>query len=207
MMFTITENTFDKELLLKNRVSNDYFNDKYIAYFDNDGFELSYLEQEYYREHKIPLTTILNHLSNQTPWVQCNHTNFKIDHSTISQRWAFDGEARCQLLNHVHKFPELLKYLNLRPKWGLDFALEYYNKDSFVEVMHFEMDYDSYDQAIEAKKYFENKIITTDWELFVGMILSCKEDWITLKGMDQNDWKARMWGLDKAEMTLKTWNI
>lgn len=204
-MFTITENKFDQHLMLTKRVSNDYFTDQYISYFDNDGFELSYLEQEYYREHNIILTNILNHQSNQLPWIVGRSPDFKIDHSTISQRWSFDGEARCQLLNHVHKFPELLKYLNLKPKWGLDFALEYYKKDKFIEVMHFEMDYESYDQAVEAKQYFENKILETDWDLFVAMLLSTEDDWIHLKGMEQNDWKAKLWGLDKAEVTLKTW--
>lgn len=204
-MFTITENKFNDNLNLTTRVSNDYFTDKYVAYFDNDGFELSYLEQEYYREHKVPLTNILNHLGNQLLWIECNSSSFKLDHCTLSQRWAFEGEARCQLLNHVHRFPELLKYLNLRPKWGLDFALEYYNKDTFVEVMHFEMDYESYNEAVQAKKYFETKILETDWDLFVAMLLSSEDEWSRLRGMEQNDWKAKLWGLDKAEVTLKTW--
>lgn len=204
-MFTFTQNNFDQDLVLTNRVSNDYFTDKYVAYFDNDGFELSYLEQEYYREHNIQLTNILNHLSNQLPWIECSNPHFKIDHSTISQRWSFEGQARIQLINQVHKFPELLKYLNLKPKWGLDFALEYYKQDNFIEVIHFEMDYDNYEQAIKAKQFYEEKIVNTDWELFVAMLLSCEEEWSQLKGMEQNDWKAKMWGLDKAEVTLKTW--
>lgn len=204
-MFTITDNTFIENIVLTKRVSHDYFTQQYINYFDNDGFELSYLEQEFYREHDIILTDILNHKGNQLPWIECSHPNFKLDHCTISHRWSFEGEAKCQLLNHVHKYPELLKFLSLKPKWGLDFALEFYNKDTFIEVMHFEMDYETYKDAVNAKKYFEEKILSTDWELFVAMLLSGEEEWSQLKGMEQNDWKARLWGLDKAEVTLKTW--
>lgn len=205
-MFNITKNNFNKQLILENRVSNDYFTNQYIAYFDNDGFELSYLEQEYYREHNVPLTSILNHQSNQFSWIECDDSNFKIDHCTLSQRWSFEGEAKQQLQSNLHKFPQLIKFINLKPKWGLDFALEYYDNDRFLEVLHFEMDYNNYEEAVEAKQWFENKIIQTDWLLFTSMLLSTEDDWGILKGMEQNNWKARLWGLDKAELTLKTWN-
>ena len=45
-MLSATNNTFDSYLGLAKRVSNDVINEQYIKYFDNDGFELSFLEQE-----------------------------------------------------------------------------------------------------------------------------------------------------------------
>ncbi len=202
-MFYTIANTFEPNLLLTKRVSNDYFTHQYINYFDKDGFELSFLEQEYYREHGIPLTNILNHRSNHLEWIGGGDERFYIDHSSISQRWGFAGEAREQLDNHRSKFPQLVKYLNLKPKWGIDFALEFYDNQQFLEVVHFEMDYYSYDQAMESKEWFEEKIISTDWEHFVGSLISSKEEWVHLNGMEQNDWKARHWGLERAEITLK----
>lgn len=203
-MFSVVENNLRPFLQLCNRVSNDVIVDDYIRFFDNDGFELSYLEQEYYRENSINLTNCLNHSCDQKTWLDGSYGGLKIDHALILHRWEFSGEAREQLERNKSKFPELNKYLMLKPKWGLDFALEYYNKDDVIEVIHFENDYSSYDKALTSKSFFEQKILNTDWLDFANYLLKNKDEWQGLNGMTQNDWKARHWGLNKSEETLKS---
>jgi len=202
-MFTISDNKFDQYLELKKRVSNDVITEQYIRYFDNDGFELSFLEQEYYRENQVPIDNILNHFCNQKEWIKCSGEVFKVDHSMILQRWEFVEEAKKQLENKKNFFPQLNKYLRLNSKWGLDFSLEYYKEDIALEVLHIETDYSNYYDALEAKDFFERKIQSTDWDDFTKNIIKNKTDWQHLQGMDQNDWKAVYWGLDRAENTLK----
>jgi hypothetical protein len=202
-MFTVLDNEFDNYLELKHRVSNDVITEEYIRYFDNDGFELSYLEQEYYRENKVPINRILNHAGDQRPWITGFHEKFKIDHSMILQRWEFVGEAKQQLEVKKALWPQLNKYLKVQSKWGLDFSLEYYNGDEALEVLHIELDYKDYNQACNAKKFFEEKIAKTDWEHFVQSLIVNRSKWVDLQGMEQNDWKAVHWGLSKAEKTLK----
>ena len=202
-MFQVSANAFDKSLLLTKRVSNDVVTEEYIRYFDNDGFELSFLEQEYYRENKVPITKILNHFCDQRVWMSGGNENFKLDHCMILQRWGFEGEAKEQLLRYKNKFPQLNKYLSLVPKWGIDFALEYYNGDDWFEVLHIEMDYRSYDQALENKLWFEEKLNSTDWNDFANRLKNNRSEWEALTGMQQNDWKAVYWGLNRAEYTEK----
>ena len=202
-MFTISDNTFDHYLELKQRVSNDVITEDYIKYFDNDGFELSYLEQEYYRENKVPMKKILNHICDQRVWISCEDKRFKVDHSMILQRWEFVQHARMQLEDKKTKYPQLNKYLRLSKKWGLDFALEYYDDKEALEVLHIETDYSNYYEAAGAKQFFEKKILSTDWNDFVQSLIKDKAQWEGLQGMEQNDWKARHWGLLKAEKTLK----
>lgn len=202
-MFHISDNKFNNYLELKRRVSNDVITEQYIRYFDNDGFELSYLEQEYYRENLVPVNAILNHACDQREWVSCNHVNFKVDHSMILQRWEFVKEARDQLESKKIQFPQLNKYLKLHSKWGLDFALEYYNGDIAIEVLHIENDYNNFYEALVAKDFFEKKFLTTDWEHFVQSLIKKRTQWEGLQGMEQNDWKAVHWGLNRAEKTLK----
>jgi hypothetical protein len=202
-MFTVSDNKFDNYLDLEHRVSNDVITEEYIRYFDNDGFELSYLEQEYYRENEVPINRILNHSSNQQEWFTCKHDNFKLDHSVILQRWGFVKAAREQLESKKTQYPQLNKYLRLHSKWGIDFALEYYNGDEALEVLHIELDYNSYYEAVSAKQFFEKKLVETDWEYFVQSLIKNKPRWSGLQGMDQNDWKATHWGLNRAEKTLK----
>ena len=202
-MFSVSQNTFDKTLHLTKRVSNDVITEDYFRYFDNDGFELSYLEQDYYRENGIKLSNILNHACDQKPWIVGGDTNFKLDHSMLLQRWSFEGTAREQLEFNRKRFPQLNKYLSVVPKWGLDFALEYYNNNHWLEVLHIEMDYRDYDEALEAKDWLQNKLTTTDWPGFVKSLIIHKTEWENLTGMQQNDWKAVYWGLNKAEYTQK----
>ncbi len=202
-MFTISDNTFKPQLGLSKRVSNDVITDEYIRYFDNDGFELSFLEEEYYRENNIPLDYILNHSCDQQVWLTCSDKNFLLDHSMIFHRWEFMGEARQQLDAKKSLYPQLNKYLKLKSKWGIDFSLEYYKDDIVLEVLHMEKDYHNYDEAMNSKKFFEEKFVSTDWNHFVDSLLSNKSEWMHLQGMEQNDWKAVHWGLSSAEKTLK----
>lgn len=199
----VTNNSFNRYLNLEKRVSYDVIKPEYIQYFDNDGFELSYLEQEYYRENGVKLNNILNHSCDQREWIKGGVGNLNVDHSMILQRWSFVGEAKKQLEAKRNEFPQLNKYLNMVPKWGLDFALEYYKDDTFVEVFHIETDYRDYNEAVEAKEWFEVKLLQTDWEQFVKSLILNRDKWEHLPAMQQNDWKATYWGLNKAEITYK----
>lgn len=203
-MFTVTDAMFDLTLQLNKRVSNDVFTEQYIKYFDNDGFELSYLEQEYYRENNVSINTLLNHPCDQTEWIRCDDPLFKLDHSLLLHRRSFAGEAREQLIKYKSQFPQLDKYIRLTPKWGFDFALEYYYGETSLEVIHFENDYPSYEQALETKSVLEEKILTSDWIHFVQKLIWYKDKWENLPGMQQNDWKAKFWGLNRAEETIKS---
>jgi hypothetical protein len=202
-MFQVTNNNFTRYLDLSNRVSNDVITPEYIRYFDNDGFELSYLEEEYYRENSVPLTYILNHSADQQEWMTVDSEFFTLDHCMISQRWQFVEEAKEQLEGKKSLFPQLNKYLNLVPKWGLDFALEYYKDDVHIEVLHFEKDYRNYYEATAAKEHLQNQVLKTDWDDFVSRLMNYKDIWELHNGMAQNDWKATFWGLNKAETTYK----
>lgn len=202
-MFIITSDNYTRYLDLTKRISNDIFTEDYIKYFDNDGFELSFLEQEFYRENNVVLADYLNHHCNQYEWIKVEHPNFKIDHSVLLQRWQFCGEAKEQLERHKSSFPQLNKYIMLKPKWGLDFSLEFYDNDESMEVVHFEFDDHNYYEALARKEHLENKILDTDWIDFVNSLKRHRSEWEHLTAMDQNDWKAKHWGLHRAEHTYK----
>lgn len=202
-MFSVTSSTFTEKLNLSKRVSNDVITEDYIRCFDNDGFELSYLEQEYYRENGVKLTNALNHNCDQQDWITGGNDKFKLDHCLLLQRWNFVGEAKAQLERHKSTFPQLNKYLQIVPKWGLDFALEYYDDNTWLEVIHIENDYRNLEVALRAKEILQNKLLSTDWDDFVKSLLNHRDEWQHLVGFAQNDWKATHWGLNRAEITEK----
>lgn len=205
-MFFVTPNAFDERLALEKRVSNDIIKKEYIRYFDNDGFELSHLEQIYYKENGVQLDSCLNHSCDQKKWIEGGDDHFILDHSLLLQRRNFAGEAKAQLEYKRKEYPQLNKYLNLVPKWGLDFALEYYNDNAYIEVIHIENDYRSLEVAKHAKENLEKKIIETDWVDFVKTLIRRKSKWDGLVGFAQNDWKAKYWGLNRAENTEKSFS-
>jgi hypothetical protein len=201
--FSIADSIFERYLELKHPVDHLFFNNDNVNYFDQDGFELTGLERASYEVNGVKTTNILNHVGDQRPWIKINDPSFKIDHSAIMQRWQFVQHAQDQLHQHIDLFPQLRKFLNLQSKWGLDFDLDYYDHDCYVEVMHIEVDYRNYYEAIAAKSMLEERIKNTDWHDFVQNLLKHQDQWAGLKGFAQNDWKARYWGLSRAEVTEK----
>ena len=205
-MLSLTDNHFDTDLHLTHVVTPAYFHDRNVKYFDNDGFELTALEQLYYEQHGIDIDAhTLNHRADQRDWIVGGTNKFKIDHCLLLQRWDFQGDARDQLIEYKPYYPQLSKFLKIVPKWGIDFALDYYDGDTAIEVIHIENDYRTYDEAMDAKTNIEQRILDTDWDDFVSDIMKHKDEWVHLRGFAQNDWKAVYWGLQKAEITQKSY--
>ena len=202
-MLELSTNTYKKELKLKLKTNPSNFTEDSLKYFDNDGFELTELEKEFYLSNGIELGDCLNHSADQKDWFLCNHEKFIIDHSLLLQRWEFDGYARDQLYEFCKQFPQLNKYLRLKAKWGYDFALEYNDGYEVIEVIHIESDFRNFEQSLQARSEAELKILNTDWEDFVKKLKNKYTEWRHLPVMEQNDWKASYWGLKKAETTYK----
>lgn len=202
-MFKPSTCSFPSEAVIEYAVDDSAFVWNNIRYFDNDGFQLSLLEQEYYKINGIWLKYINGVWGYQDEWMVGGDNRFIIDHSMIITRCGYVGEALEQLHKYSSKFPYLKKYTKLQPKWGIDFALEYTDGNDFLEVLHIEMDYATRAEAEDAKAHFEERFMATDWEHFTKYLQENKDTWSPLQGMDRNDWKARAWGLTKAECLLK----
>jgi hypothetical protein len=202
-MIQFTKNDFVVPAYITTPIRDDYFSQYNIQHFDNDGFQLNRLEQMYYDAHGIRIEECLGVQAAHYTWATVNHKNYILDHSMILTRCGYAGQALEQLKEHSKEFPYLRKYLTTKPKWGLDFALEYFDEDSYIEVIHIEQDYNTYEQAKQAKAEFERRILSTNWISFTQHIITKRTEWEKLQGMARNDWKAREWGLKKAETTLK----
>ena len=174
-----------------------------IRFFDNDGFQLNKIEQAFYVANGIELGYVNNYWGARYDWIVVDHPNFIIDHSMLATRCNYQEAALEQLIRHSTAYPYLKKFTKIRPKWGVDFALEYVDGEDFLEVIHIEYDFADLDQALETKAICHQKIFETDWEHFTQQLIRHKDEWISLEGMDRNDWKAKFWGMAKAESILK----
>lgn len=203
-MLQVTCCNLYQHAVIEKALGEEHFQPKAFPYFDLDGFQLNPLEREYYVANDVPITETLGVWAAQYPWIILkSQPNFIMDHSFVVTRCGYNGQAREQILKHSANYPQLRKMLMLKSKWGLDFALEYYNDQEYIELLHFEVDYGSYREAQDRKHQLEQRLLNTDWHDFAQQLLVLKDSWIGLEGMARNDWKARYWGLDQAEHTLK----
>jgi hypothetical protein len=203
MILKKTKNKFESNPYLTIPIDSQLVETLSLKDFDKDGYEVATpLELAYYKANGIELNdTYQYHITPTQYWytdAEDSEQGVTLDHAVIFSRYAFAGKAREQLEQAAETRPILNKLLTMRPKWGLDFNLEYVSKDLCMEIIHFEYDYFTYEEAKEAKEMFEQLIDNTDWNASIQHLINTRSEWQHLNIDDQSDFKARYFGLDRA---------
>lgn len=179
-----------------------------FRYYDKDGFELNKAEQKFYRVNNLPVIDCLNHLCWQEPWFELerNDLGLIVDHSMFLCRASYAGEAYNQLAFMKPTIATADLLMRTRQKWGFDFALDAVADDGTVyEVLHVE--YDNYDYHVfrEQMQKFDFSVRHTDWQDSARQIWIKRDQWQSLTGFEQNNWKSwYLIGWQKAEYTEKS---
>ena len=171
--------------------------------FDKDGYEVpTPLEHLHYEANGVELNReIQYHIAPVQEWytdVEQSEHRLVLDHCMLLTRYAFAGEARAQIEEVKQNRPILQKLLNIKPKWGIDFSLDFVTHDIVMEVIHIEQDFDNIDEANAAKEKLENIIDNTDWYDGAMMLYAKKHEWIDLSSDDHSDYKAQFFGWHRA---------
>jgi len=202
MKLKLSTNTFNKRPNITIPLSDEIVMRSEMQFFDKDGYELNELERLYYACNGANLSEKhLNHTANHETWFydEYNSQEFCVlDHSYIANRWSYEGEVRAQLEHLSYYKPTLKKLLSIEPKWGIDFSLDFINKDYVMEVFHIEQDFFNLNEAIETKEKAEELILKTDWEDVALEMYKRKDEWEHLPSDDHSDWKAHYVGWNRA---------
>lgn len=171
--------------------------------FDKDGYEVpTPLEYLHYEAQNVELNREIQfHIAPASLWFydqEESEQGLVLDHCMILTRWAFAGEARKQIFEVSQKRPILNKLLNIKPKWGIDFSLDWISHDICIEVIHIEQDFYNIDDATSAKQNLESIIENTDWKQGAKDLIRDKNKWKDLGSDDQSDYKARHFGINRA---------
>lgn len=171
--------------------------------FDKDGYEVpAPLELAYYRENNVIMNTeIQYHIAPVQEWftdTENSEHGLVLDHCMILTRYALAGEARNQLETVAKNRPIVNKLLSIKPKYGIDFSLDYVTHDVIMEVIHIEQDFTTLEEANEAKERLEHIIDTTDWYQGVVDLQRKKHEWENLSSDDHSDYKAQFFGWHRA---------
>ena len=184
--------------IARHQVENLPFKD-----FDKDGYEVpTPLEWLHYEANGIDLNReIQYHIAPVQEWyrdIEQSEHGLVLDHCMLLTRYAFAGDAREQIQEVCANRPILQKLLNIKPKWGIDFSLDFVTHNIVMEVIHIEQDFDNIDEALAAKERLEQIIDSTDWYDGALMLHARKHEWENLSSDDHSDYKAQFFGWERA---------
>lgn len=181
-----------------------------VALFDQNGYDLTPIEIRFahsnqsepqsHREHRHAL---------KWPWITQNENKIEgavLNHSLLFERKAYQGAALEQLQAWANELPILHKVIAMRPKWGLDFSMDYVDRDgNAFEILHWEWDSFDYDEIQVRKLKQQATFLTTDWDDAGRRLLQHKDQWHYLEFFEQSAWKCKYFGIENERFKMVIW--
>lgn len=177
-----------------------------IDLFDQNGYDLTVIEQHYagnncktHRSHRMAL---------KQDWIvqPAKISGAVLNHSLLFERKGYTGDALEQLKFWARELPLINKVIAIRPKWGLDFSMDYvdYAGNAF-EVLHWEYDGFDYSEIQTIKEKVESVLIGIDWDDAGKSILLHKDEWHQLDFFAQSEWKCKYFGIVNERFKMVIW--
>jgi hypothetical protein len=213
-MLSISQNKFEGEGYWRNPIPsylqdwNDYPSPSYVEIFDQNGYDLTELECLYARANNAKVAA---HRYKQTLKVNWFEQTLKLsgavlNHSFLFERKGYKDGAANQLQEWCYKNPTLYKVLQYRPKWGLDFSMDYVDTSgNCFEILHWEYDGFDYNEIQNVKQFVEPKLLSIDWEDAGKKLLQRKSEWYGLDFFAQSDWKCNYFNLMPERFKMVAW--
>jgi hypothetical protein len=181
-----------------------------VEFFDQNGYDLTKLEQLYAVANGANTTRHRNseHITLRQTWFEDDspESGAHINHAVMFERKGYSGEALQQLTTWAGYRPQFHKLIAMRPKWGLDFSIDYTDREGNVfELLHWEYDGFEHDEIQAKKTKMEEFLLNQDWPDRARVMLTRKEEWHSLGFFEQSEWKTRFFGIDKERFKMVLW--
>lgn len=180
-----------------------------VALFDQNGYDLTIIEQHFARSNNAKFVSHREHIKCiKVDWfVQDNRIEGAVlNHCNLFERKGYAGDALEQLKHWAKELPLINKVIALRPKWGLDFSMDYADRQgNAFEVLHWEWDSFNYNEIETIKQTIEPKLKSIDWDDAAAQILKHKEDWHHLDFFAQSRWKCDYFGIPEERFKMVAW--
>ena len=181
-----------------------------VDLFDQNGYDLTKLEQLYAVANGENTTKHRDaeHITLRKTWFEDDspESGPHINHSVMFERKGYTGEALEQLKSWTQYRPHFHKLVAMKPKWGLDFSIDYCDRQGNVfELLHWEFDGFEYNEIADKKANMEEFLLNQDWDDRAKTMLERKEEWHKLGFFEQSEWKTRFFGIDKERFKMVLW--
>lgn len=180
-----------------------------LELFDQNGYDLTQLEQHFAygnavkpKKHREHLRALKQDWFTQLPKTEGAHLN----HSLLFERKGYTGAALEDLKFWARTLPLINKVIALRPKWGLDFSMDYADREGRAfEVLHWEWDSFVYEETQYIKETVEPILLAIDWADAAQQILAHKDQWYPLDFFAQSRWKCQYFGIPEERFKMVAW--
>ena len=180
-----------------------------IDLFDQNGYDLTEIEKHFASSnmagvdsHRCHRSAMKQEWFTQSTTVEGAHLN----HSLLFERKAYSGAALEQLKHWAQELPLLHKIIAMRPKWGLDFSMDYVDRSgNAFELLHWEYDGFDYEEIQAVKATVEPVLLSIDWADAAKQLLNRKAEWHSLDFFAQSDWKCNYFGIVKERFKMVIW--
>ena len=209
MQLHVTDNKFDSSANWSDRIKSVFAcpPKEVVELFDQNGYDLTKLEQLYAVANGATTTKHRNseHITLRKTWFtdDAPESGPHINHAYMFERKGYAGDALSQLTAWSQYRPHFHKLIAMRPKWGLDFSIDYCDRDGNVfELLHWEYDGFEYNEIADKKEKMEEFLINQDWDEKAQTMLERKEEWDSLGFVEQSEWKTKFFGIDKERFKM-----
>ncbi len=180
-----------------------------IDLFDQEGYDLTIIEQHFAysnwakpKQHRNFIRAI------KEDWFVQERTleGSVLNHSYLFERKGYAGKALEELKHWAKTLPLLYKVISIRPKWGLDFSMDWVDREgNAFEVLHWEWDSFVFEETQTMKDRVEPILAAVDWQDVGKYMLKHKDQWYHLDYFAQGDWKSDYLGISPQKFKLVTW--
>jgi len=183
---------------------------QWVELFDQNGYRLTLLEQEYSHANNQPYTLHADEKSLRKVWMKHRNGTITegphINHAFLFERKGYSGLALEQLGEFAKGNNLIHKLINYKGKWGVDFSVDYVDSlGNSMEILHFEYDSYTIGEIQEIKGRVEEKVVSIDWDLAAELVLERKHEWIELEFFEQSKWKTDFFGLPAERFKVNAW--
>ncbi len=210
-MLILTDNKFEQDGYWRNPVAKLLYEPTYedLELFDQNGYDLTQLEQHFaYGNYVKPKKQREHRFAIKKDWFteDVKIEGAVLNHSSLFERKAYAGAALDQLEYWAKNLPLIHKVISIRPKWGLDFSMDYVDRaGNAFEILHWEYDGFDYEEVQVRKLQVQAKFATIDWDDAAESLIKYKDNWHHLDFFAQSDWKCKYFGVPKERFKMVIW--
>ena len=210
-MVTLSGSEFNPDGYWRNPIAKLLYEPTYedVDLFDQNGYDLTQLERHYAYSNYVKTAKQRDYrYAIKHDWFIQNVKveGAVLNHSSLFERKAYQGPALEQLQHWAKKLPLIYKIIAIRAKWGLDFSMDYVDRQgNAFELLHWEWDSFNYDEISAIKQEVEPRLQNIDWQDAANQMIKYKEKWHHLDFFAQSDWKCNYFGVPKERFKMVIW--